>query len=287
MKIGIISNSFKPYSTRRLAQEAGKKAVKVFPKDMFLTITKELHGVTKKIPLTKLSVVIPRLGTTNWEFGLLSVKHLENMGIPLVNNYRACITCKNKYLTNLALKRKKVPQPEAAICLSSKDMMKFVAKHHKPVVLKLLAGSLGEGISKIQTKNEAEEWLDTFKRLNQALYIQEYIDHGGVDYRLIVIDGKVIFSYKRIAKKGAWKTNISLGSSCVVAKPNKQMKEIALKAADATKCDVSGVDIVINPEGKMFVIEVNSFPFFKAPETRLKQNIAKQIIQFAKKQAKR
>jgi len=290
MKIGIISNVFKVYSSRRLIQEANKRrhrAVKLFPKEMFLTINKQPEGVYGKLPLDKLSVCIPRLGSRNWEFELMAVKHLENMGVPLVNSYRSIVTCKNKYLTNLALKKKKVPQPQAAIALSSKDMLKFVSKLDRPVVLKLLSGSFGLGVSKIHSKNEAEDLLGTFRSLNKALYIQEYIDHGGCDYRLFVIGGKVVFTLKRIAKKGEWKTNIALGGKCEIGKPSKKMKEYAIRAAEATKCDVAGVDMVIDPDGKAKVLEVNTFPYFHASETKCGQNIAKKIIDLAIRKAKR
>lgn len=289
MKIGVLSPGFKIYTNRRLLQEANKrhKGIKVFPKNLFLTIDKNLHGIYSKHPVDEIDVIIPRLWSNNWDFEILAVKHLENMGLPMINSYQSILICKNKYLTNLALKKKKVPQPNAAIALSSKDMMKFVAKFNKPVVIKLLKGSFGSGVSKIHSRTEAHDWIDTFKTFHQALYIQEYIDHGGSDFRLFVINGKVVFTLKRIAKKGDWKCNIAQGAGCEIGKPSKNMIEYAIRAAEACKCDVAGVDMVIDREGKAKVLEVNSFPYFKASETKCKQNIAKEIIKCAIRKAKR
>ena len=97
----------------------------------------------------------------------------------------------------------------------------------------------------------------------------------------------MIFCEKRIAKKGEWKTNVALGAKAVSHKPSKAMIEYAIKASEACKCDIAGVDMVIGPDGKAKIIEVNSFPYFHGAEKICKANIAKPIINYAIRKAKR
>jgi len=288
MKIGLIYHKFNGYNAKRFVKEANKKgrAVKMSPKNIFLTMDGKLSGMLGKQKLEEVKVVIPRMNTTTLQFGLMAVKHLEGMGIPCLNSYHTILLCKNKYLGALALRKKNVPQPNSALALSAKEMIKFVSKLDKPVVLKMLSGSFGIGMSKIEGREEAEEWIDTFKVFHQALYIQEYIEHEGEDYRVFVVDGKVVGCMKRIAKLGEWKTNVHLGSKLVNHKPSKEMKEIAIKAAEAVKAGYAGVDIILD-EGKPKVLEVNSMAFMQGIEKATKKNIAGEIIKYAVRLAKR
>ena len=133
---------------------------------------------------------------------------------------------------------------------------------------------------------EAKDWIDTLGGLHKEIYIQEYIESEGKDYRIIVIDGKVIGGMERVARKGDWKTNVSLGAKPSDYKPSALVKEIAIKSAEAVKADVCGVDIIIW-ENQPYVIEVNQCPHFKGFEKATGKNVAKRIVKFALRKARR
>lgn len=284
MNIGVIRREFGSYEQKRFISEIGKKnIVKIFPKDICMFLDSKL-SVFEKGKKLNADVYIPRFGDKCFNFGLLLTKHLENMGVPLVNNYDSIVACKNKYLSSLALKKKKIPQPRAAVALSEKDIMKHVKHMKKPVVLKLLSGSYGHGVARINDDVEAGDWIETIRYFSEPIYIQEYVNHPGEDYRIFVVGDKVVAGMKRTACTG-WKANFSLGGKVENYKPSKEMKEIALRCKDAIGADVIGVDIMINdyPE----VIEVNSFPGFKGIEKATGRNVCREIVKFAKQKAKR
>jgi ribosomal protein S6--L-glutamate ligase len=251
---------------------------------LYLSAHPEMKIDLRNKPLD-LDVVIPRLCDRHFNFGLIALKHVENMGIPVVNTHSTIVNCKNKYLTNLCLRKKRLPQPDAAVAYSARDMLRHLARMNKPFVLKLIKSSLGTGVSKLFTKQDAEDWVKTFGVLHQPLYIQEYIDHGGHDYRIMVLDGQVIGAEKRIAKPGEWKTNVSLGASVENYSPPKEIKEIAVKSAESVKGDCIGVDMIIK-ENKPYIIELNCFPYFKGLEKATGKNIGKKIIASAVRKAR-
>ena len=208
------------------------------------------------------------------------------MGTPVINSAHTNIVCKNKYLTSLALKKKGLPQPPAAVALSAHQMLHQVRRMDKPVVIKMLGGSEGLGISLIHNAIEAEEWIDTFQEFHAPIYIQGYVDHPGEDYRLLVINGQCVAAMKRIARGKGWKANVALGARVENVIPTPELRELATKATEAVRGDVCGVDMMIGSRGPK-IIEVNSFPGFKGLEEATKKNIARLIVQFAKTKARR
>ncbi|MFH1682255.1 MAG: RimK family alpha-L-glutamate ligase, partial [Candidatus Woesearchaeota archaeon] len=279
-------SEFEEFSVKRLIQEikAKHELVKLNIPHLYMSIHPELNLDTKD-KNTSIEVIIPRVDTAHLDFGLVALQHIENMGVPTVNSSQTIVTCKNKYLTNLALRKKKVPQPEAAMAFSAAEMLKHLTRMNKPFVLKMLHGSLGTGVSKLFNHQEAEDWINTFNALNQPLYIQEYVEHHGHDYRIMVLDKQVIGAEKRIAKPGQWKTNVSLGASVKNYLPPPEIKEIAIKSAEAVKGDLCGVDMIINKD-RTHVLEVNCFPQFKGLEKATGKNIGRKIVEFAVKKAK-
>lgn len=286
MKIGLLRSEFEEFSVKRILEEIKPKheLVKLKIPHLYMSVHPELSldAKDKKIDV---SVVIPRIDSPYLDFGLMALQHIENMNLPTVNSSHTIITCKNKYLTNLALRRKKVPQPEAAMAFSAEDMLRHLARMNRPFVLKMLHSSLGTGVSKLFNFQEAEDWIKTFNALNQPLYIQEYIEHHGHDYRIMVLDRQVIGAEKRIAKPGQWKTNVSLGASVENYLPPAEIREIAVKSAEAVKGDLVGVDMIINKDGT-HVLEVNCFPQFKGLEKATGKNIGRKIVEYAVKKAK-
>ncbi|MBD3259235.1 RimK family alpha-L-glutamate ligase [Candidatus Woesearchaeota archaeon] len=289
MEIGILRSSFKEYGSRRLLEEASKvgKGVKLDPRHLCLILGNKLdgHSIYEK-DLARFDVVIPRFRTKYFDFGLLATQHLENMRIPVLNSAVSIKTCKNKYLTSLTLQKKRIPQPLSAVALGTNDIMRVIKHLPKPLVFKTIQGSEGFGISKINNDGDAKDWAQTFAGFHAPIYIQEFIDHGGEDYRILIVGDKIAAAIKRISKNKNWKTNISQGNVAVPFKPSNELKELAFKCTDAVKTDICGVDIAVDQEKGPMVIELNQFAGFKGTEKATKKNIAREIIRLAVKKAR-
>ncbi len=74
------------------------------------------------------------------------------------------------------------------------------------------------------------------------------------------------------------KTNVSQGARPMPLKPDKELENLALKAARAVGCAVDGVDILEGPKGYL-VSEVNSRPGFRGIQMT-RADIAGEIVDY-------
>jgi glutathione synthase/RimK-type ligase-like ATP-grasp enzyme len=103
----------------------------------------------------------------------------------------------------------------------------------------------------------------TLERIDAVLYLQRYIDHGGSDVRVLVLDGRVLGGMRRFAKDG-FRTNVSQSGRAEQHSPNDRECELALRASAATGVMFAGIDILYDRDGQPHVIEVNAVPGWKA-----------------------
>lgn len=289
LNIGVLRHEFRSYHTSEILKKASAKGnvIKLDPKHICLFLRKGMDVTLRQKNVTDLDILIPRVDSDYFDFGLWVVKQYEKLGVPCVNSSKTIEICQNKFLTSLALKKKKVPEPDCAIAASPTDMIKHIKKMQKPLVVKLLYGSLGLGTAKINDDQEAQDWLETLGELKQPVYIQEYVEKQNTDYRLFIVGDKVITGIKRVAKPGQWKTNLQYIENRESFKPSKELKEFGFKCMDAVKADVCAIDFAIVNDRPM-VFEINQCPYFHAlKHKRTSLDFGKAIVDFAVKKAKR
>ena len=101
-----------------------------------------------------------------------------------------------------------------------------------PYVIKLLEGTQGRGVVLTETMEAAISAIETMKKIDANILIQEFIsESSGQDIRAIVVGDKVVASMKRIAKPGEFRSNVHLGGRVEDYKLTSQEEESAIKAA--------------------------------------------------------
>lgn len=288
----LLRTGKEDYETKRLLEEGNKLA-----NIEYIDYVNDYHIIDKKLSwfssnkeVKKVDAVIPRIYPVDMEtgavdFSFLVLRFIEQMGIPTLNSSESIMNCQDKFITSLILQKKKVPQPKSLLAVEPEAILDKVSHMKKPLVIKVLDGTQGKGIAKIDTDAQAKDWFEAFEHFHKPLYLQEYIENPGEDYRLFILGDKVIGAMRRIAKKGNWKSNFHLGAKTELFNPPAEMKKIALKAHKAIKTNQSGVDI-IRHDNQYKVIEVNQNPGFRGLEKATGKNIAREIIKFTLKLTK-
>lgn len=149
------------------------------------------------------------------------------------------------------------------------------------VVFKFPIGSGGFGV-KILNRKEASRF-----KIKKQVIIQEFIDtsrgyknivKGVHDLRTFVINGKIVYAYFRLAKKGSFLSNIHQGGVMINIKNNQvpaSVKELIRKIDQRIKIfypRILGIDFFFNPQGKPYLVEVNVKPgIYFYPEDRVLQ----------------
>ncbi len=209
--------------------------------------------------------------------------------LPLFNSYESLILSDDKMLSLLQLEKYDIPCPltiPAPLCyvdeVKEEKKQRFFSTLEKnltyPFVFKENYGSLGRQVKLIHNREELESTYEKYKKVPH-LYERFLSKNQGHDYRLIVIDKKVIAVMERINEKD-FRSNIALGGIGVDATDTipESYKEIAVKASEALKLDYAGIDIGIDDDGKPMFLEANGNAFFTEIEKVTKINIAKEIV---------
>jgi RimK family alpha-L-glutamate ligase len=183
----------------------------------------------------------------------------------------------NKFYSMKILAENGVSVPDSVYTLSPERAVEAAKELEYPVIMKTVKGGGGEGVMRASSEKELKPVMDTMKSFEQEICLQEYIEHGGTDTRVLKI-GDFITGYSRSSVGEDWRSNISGGGERKEADMNEQMKEAARKAAAATGFDICGSDI-INPENPQ-ILEINgSFGFNEDVNKLLGEDIILLIVE--------
>lgn len=291
MKIGILSQNDKLYSTRRLCEaiEArGHEAVVINALRCYMNINSVKPSIHfEGQDLTGFDAIIPRIGADITFFGCSVLRQFEMMDVFSVNQSIAITRSRDKLRSLQLLSRKGVGMPITGFASKPDDipdLIKMVGG--APLVIKLLEGTQGIGVVLAETQKAAESVIEAFMGLKANIMIQEYIrEAGGADIRCFVIGDKVIASMKRQAVEGEFRSNLHRGGSAQLVRLSKEERATAVNAARVMGLNLCGVDILQSKNGPV-VMEVNSSPGLEGIEIATNKNIADMIFDFIEKNAK-
>ncbi len=294
MNIGILS--FRALKTRAqeeeifLMRDARAKGFqsRIFRADKFQMV---YNGTTPWLlyngkPFPKCDVVIVRPSVlAEVDSKIILVKQMEMMGIPLFNNYSSILKAKNKIAAMQILSHYGIPMPKTVVIRRPEDIAqaaKIVGGF--PLIVKREFGSFGNGVSIIESMRALKSSL----HWNRSMYIiQQFVKYSkGRDIRVFVVNGKIVGSMMRAAKRGEFRSNLELGGDGVPVEITEEETSIALRSVQALDLNYGGVDIIRSKEGPV-VLEVNSNPGFKGLQEATGINVAGKIIEYAAEYAER
>ena len=143
-----------------------------------------------------------------------------------------------------------------------------------------MKGMHGRNIFFAQTKKEFNEFF-TQHKINQ-FFVQSLIEADFYE-RVLVVGGKVLGSMKRYTLKYMEGKDIPISKRSFPAELTKEKKQIAIQAAKATNSDIAGVDLIYDPDGHPYILEVNRSPNFKRFTQVMKIDVAQEIIKYLEK----
>ncbi len=291
MNIAILSRGEYLYSTQSLLR-AG--AVRNHIMEV-LDPTKCSLSIEEGVPrlyfcnevIDDLHAVIPRIGASNTFFGSSLVRHLEAMNVFTVVTAESILQSRNKWTSFQLLSKAGVPVPKT-ILGNVFDIEEALASFQKrPVILKVLQGTHGQGVILAETYASALSTIETLQSSGVRFVIQEYIaESKGCDLRAIVVGGRVVAAMKRQSKSGDFRSNLHRGGSSEPIRLSEAEKRIAIKAAQVLRLGVCGVDILQANQGPV-ILEVNSTPGLEGIEKTTGVNISEKIITYIERQSQR
>lgn len=165
----------------------------------------------------------------------------------------------NKFYSMKILAESGVQVPDSFYTISPDVAVESAEKLGYPVIMKTIGGSGGEGVMRASSESELKPVMDTMKAFEQDICLQEYMEHGGEDNRILVIGDHVVGYKRSSSEKDEWRSNLGQGGTREKTEVTEEIEQEALKAARGTGFDICGCDIIDTEEG-VYVLEVNGAP---------------------------
>ena len=298
MTLLVLSTSDNNYATRcivKAAQDRGHKTSVVDPVQLYLFISNvsgydRLYHSNKgnigRINLKDYDCIIPRMGE-HVDYGAFIVEQLnKNLGIPSIQSATGIRNAKNKLLTLQLCSSAGLATPRTVYLNDARHLEYLIEKvGGYPIIVKLTHGSGGTGVALLKDRISAIPTIQSLLSSRSNILLQEYIESHGKDFRVIVINDKVVASYQRSSVRGDFRANLQQGGSGSPVTLEPADKEFCIKAAKIIDLAVSGIDIIKDKNGKTFLLEANANFGFKVQQiTGI--DIAKQMVLYAEELVK-
>lgn len=216
--------------------------------------------------------------------GLHFTSCLEFMDIPVLNKFDVASRCGNKMFMTLLLQKHNVPTPKTYFSFSKEAAIENLERVGYPLVIKPVIGSWGRGVVPIKDRDTIDAIIEireiTDSPHDRIYYLQEIVNRPPRDIRVITIgDRPIAAMYRR--SSGGFKTNIALGAEPELCEITSEMEDVASKASRAMGSGILGIDMMEDEKDGLVVHEVNNTVEFKGLAKVAKNNIPKEMVEFA------
>ena len=285
MRLAILSQSPKAYSTQRIRETARRRGhhVEVLDTSKFTLLLE--HGRPTLYHRGKLlepfDVVVPRIGASITLFGTAVVRQFEQMGVYCLNCAESILDARDKLRCMQLLSRHDIGIPPTTFVRSPQYFLHGIEKvGGAPVVLKLLQGTQGVGVILAETIKVAQAILETLRSARQNVLIQKFVaESRGRDIRAFVVGDRVVAAMRRTAQGVEFRSNVHRGGIAQPVELDSAYIGTAIRAAHVLGLDVAGVDMLEGAHGPL-VSEVNACPGMRGVEAASKVDVAAAIIDF-------
>ncbi len=277
------------WETNRLVEEFTKQDIEirvVNPNDVDIFVDRDdrksiiVGGKPRALP----DFVIPRTGSGTTYFIKAIIRHLERLGVTLINGSNAIDTVKDKLYTQQVLGESNLPVPKTLL-VRHPIKLEWVEKNLTfPVIIKTLSGSFGAGVFMAEDKKQFKQLLKMAEITKKSynIIVQEFIkDSWGKDLRVFVLNGKVVGCMMRQAVDDDFRANITRGGEGIPYQIDENIEWLGGESARLLGLDIAGVDLLFD-NGGYKICEVNSSPGFEGMDKFTHTNIAEDIVNFVK-----
>ena len=209
-------------------------------------------------------------------FRMNALANLADAGVRVVNLPRAIEIAVDKYLTTAKLQKAGLLVPRTAVCQTWERALEIFADLGGDVVVKPLFGGEGRGITRVNDEAIAQRVFKTLAQIDAVIYLQEFIPHEGCDLRVLVIGDRMLGMRRRHPHD--WRTNISLGATAEPLEISNELADVARQATAAVDTTIAGVDFLPGQDGKLYAIEVNAVPGWRALSRVTNVDVAELVI---------
>ncbi len=208
-------------------------------------------------------------------FKLTLLHSLKNIGVYIHNSAETIEKTVDKARASIIAKTANILIPNTWVFSNKEDFInqtKILFQRKKNIIVKPIFGSQGRGIKILESLKHS-----SFSE--KIYYFQEYIGNFEkkifTDIRVIISNHKPISAVKRISKSPI--TNVALGSKVEKIKICQELKQTSIKVSKIFGLGYGGIDFKVF-KNKIYLLEVNSIPAWKATQSVEKKKISAVLV---------
>ncbi len=176
----------------------------------------------------------------------------DALGKPTFPSYHTYKCVQDKIKQSALFQLAGLPHPKTRVFYGNRQKAKIRDYFSYPCIAKEPRGSaMGRGVFLIN--NNAD--LDAYTHDRHVAYIQQYLPIDR-DIRAVVIGGRVVHAYWRVAGEGEFRTNVARGGRISLNPVPAAAIDLALRAAQVCGWDDVGMDICCH-DGQYTILEAN------------------------------
>jgi hypothetical protein len=135
-----------------------------------------------------------------------------------------------------------------------------------PVIVRLDDGEGGVGVMRADSWVPFRSLCDLLASRRMGARVAAYID-GAVHWRCIVLGNRVLTAYLNPVRPDDFRSSPSPDPQDYALTPSSEMEQLAVAAATVAGSHFAGVDILVHPSGRLYVLEANFPCFFPQAES--------------------
>lgn len=289
MRVAVLSRSDSLYCTRRLLERGAALGLDVqwlpiLAGRLQLGGSKPGYESRQSRVQAQGLVVIPRIGSEYADHALAQLATLEALGARPLNSRAGVELARDKYLSLLRLASVELPVPHT---VRVKDLDQLVrslsdlrdASGTADVVIKPVHGAQGRGVMLARGPTSAMSVLEGLICSGHEVLVQEFLPRVEVgDYRLLVLDDRVIGAVRRRPAAGEFRSNVHRGGVAEGVEVDDSLRRIAIDATHALGLRFAGVDLVEREPAAPVVLEVNPSPGWEGLEQATGLDVAELVL---------
>lgn len=286
-QIILLTTEPKSFVQEKFKESCDKKDIDlevINPSECYIYLATDAHFSNNGAKLQKADACIPRLSEDNLDYKVAIIKHLEKLGVFVLNSGNSMRTASNKIETQIVLNDAGIKTPKSALFVNEDQLDKAVKAigGKFPVIVKTIFGTHGVGVMRADSSASLISICQQLIKSNVEFILQEYIEHEE-SARILILDNQPLASVMRSIPDGDFRSNAHQGAKLRKYEPEQDEIDICVKAANLIGAKFSAVDyIVSDKDGKkeIYLLEINGSPGFEAMQEVIDFNIADKVIDF-------
>lgn len=176
----------------------------------------------------------------------------DTLGKRTFPNYHTYKYVQDKIKQTALFNLLRIRHPKTRVFYGNHQKSRILRYFEFPFIGKIPRGSaLGRGVYLITNEQE----LTAYNALSRASYIQEFLEFDR-DLRVVLIGGRIVVAYWRVARPGEFRTNVAQGATISYDDIPEEGLALAQHTARLCRFDDVGLDICF-ARGSFWVLEAN------------------------------